>query len=119
MKGLMILANGFEDVEAIATIDVLKRARVDLTIASLHEKDIVVTSHNNQLIVENYLKDINYVDYDFLIIPGGQAVFKELDGNELIVEIVNASQTGLSVLKNDDICFLILHSFWYAVVFLT
>ena len=89
MKGLMILANGFEDVEAIATIDVLKRARVDLTIASLHEKDIVVTSHNNQLIVENYLKDINYVDYDFLIIPGGQAVFKELDGNKLVDEIVN------------------------------
>ena len=89
MKGLMILANGFEDVEAIATIDVLKRAQVDLTVATLHDKDIVVTSHNNQLVIDTYLKDLNYVDYDFLIIPGGQAVFKELDENKLVDEIVN------------------------------
>ena len=89
MKGLMILANGFEDVEAIATIDVLKRAHVNLTIASLHSKDVVTTSHNNHLVVDTHLKDINYKEYDFLILPGGQAVFKELDGSKLVDEIVS------------------------------
>ena len=89
MKGLMILANGFEDVEAIATIDVLKRASVELDIATLHNEDVVVTSHNNRLLIDTHLIDLNYKEYDFLIIPGGQAVFKELDGNKLVDEIVN------------------------------
>ena len=58
MKGLMILANGFEDVEAIATIDVLKRAHVNLTLANLHSKNEVTTSANNRLVVETNLKEI-------------------------------------------------------------
>ena len=88
MKGLMILANGFEDVEAIGTIDVLKRAHVNLTIASLHNKNEVVTSANNKLIVDTYLKEVDYTSYDFLVLPGGKAVFNELDKSKLVDEIV-------------------------------
>ena len=88
MKGLMILANGFEDVEAIGTIDVLKRANVNLTIASMHHKEYVCSAHNNKVLVETYIKDIDYKAYDFLIIPGGKAVFNELNGNKLVDEIV-------------------------------
>lgn len=88
MKGLMILANGFEDVEAIGTIDVLKRANVNLTVASMHHKEYVCSAHNNKVLVETYIKDIDYKAYDFLIIPGGKAVFNELNGNKLVDEIV-------------------------------
>ena len=31
MKGLVIIADGFEDTEAIATIDVLKRSKLEIT----------------------------------------------------------------------------------------
>ena len=88
MKGLMILANGFEDVEAIGTIDVLKRANVNLTVASMHHKEYVCSAHNNKVLIETYIKDIDYKAYDFLIIPGGKAVFNELNGNKLVDEIV-------------------------------
>ena len=88
MRGLMILANGFEDVEAIATIDVLKRAQVNLTIVTLYNREVVTSSSNNKLLVEKSLKDVEYQKYDFLVLPGGQAVFKELDGNKHVEEIV-------------------------------
>lgn len=88
MKGLIILANGFEDVEAIATIDVLKRAQIRLTIATLTYKKEVTTAHNNKIIVEDCLKDIDYEKYDFLILPGGQAVFKELSNNKLVEKVI-------------------------------
>ena len=88
MKGLMILANGFEDVEAIATIDVLKRAHVNLTCATLHSKNEITTAQNNRVVFETSLKDVDYSCYDFLILPGGQAVFKELDKNKLVEEVV-------------------------------
>lgn len=88
MKGLIILANGFEDVEAIAVIDVLKRAQVHLTSVTLNSKDVVTSSSNNKLIIEKSLKDVEYQKYDFLVLPGGKAVFNELDGNKKVEEIV-------------------------------
>lgn len=88
MKGLMILANGFEDVEAIATMDVLKRAHVNLTVANLHKSNEVVSSSNNRLVIETNLKDLDYTQYDFLVLPGGKAVFNELDKSKLVDEIV-------------------------------
>ena len=88
MKGLIILANGFEDVEAIATIDILKRAQVRLTCATLSLKNEVVTAHGNKVIFEESLRNVDYKKYDFLIIPGGQAVYKELDKSSLVEEII-------------------------------
>ena len=88
MKGLMILANGFEDVEAIATIDVLKRAHVNLTLANLHKSNEVTTSSNNKFVVETNLKELDYTSFDFLVLPGGKAVFNELDKSKLVEEIV-------------------------------
>lgn len=75
-KGLIILANGFEESEAIITIDILRRAKIDLDLVSL-EKELTVTSSNNITILadKNY-KNINLQNYDFLIIPGGKAVFR-------------------------------------------
>ena len=88
MKGLMILANGFEDVEAIATIDVLKRAHVNLTLTNLHKSNEVMSSSNNRLVVETNLKEVDYTSFDFLILPGGKAVFNELEKSKLVEEIV-------------------------------
>ena len=88
MKGLMILANGFEDVEAIAIIDVLKRAHVNLTLTNLHKTNEVISSSNNRLVVETNLKEVDYTSFDFLVLPGGKAVFNELEKSKLVEEIV-------------------------------
>ena len=46
MKGLIILVNGFEDVEALATIDVLKRSGIQIDTASLFNKEVVTQSNH-------------------------------------------------------------------------
>lgn len=88
MKGLMILANGFEDIEGIATIDILKRAKIDITLAALGNSKEITTSNNNTLTFPTLLKDVDYHQFDFLIIPGGPAVFKVLDKSALVSEII-------------------------------
>ena len=40
MKGLVIIADGFEDTEAIATIDVLKRSKLEITTASFDSLEV-------------------------------------------------------------------------------
>lgn len=88
MKGLMILTNGFEDVEGIATIDILRRAKVNLTCVTLNNNSELTTSLNNKVVFDKSLKEVDYTKFDFLILPGGPAVFKELDKSKVVDEVV-------------------------------
>ncbi len=71
MKGLMLLANGFEDTEGLSTRDVLIRAGLEITTASILKEDVVKTSHNILLKTDTTIFDIDINDFDFLILPGG------------------------------------------------
>ena len=80
MKALIILENGFEDVEALCTYDILKRSGIELVKASLNELN-VQTSYGHIINTDCLLKDIQNPEkeFDFLILPGGKAVFNVLD----------------------------------------
>ena len=65
MKVLTILTNGFEEIEAVGTIALLKRAGLTVDIACLHEYsatgryDVTITNLKN-------LDEVNYKDYDLI-----------------------------------------------------
>ena len=87
MKGLMLFNDYFEDVEGIAVVDVLNRANIELEKVSLNDY-VVKTAHGNKMIFDKTINEIDYRNYDFLIIPGGPAVFRYLHNNPLVDEIV-------------------------------
>ena len=86
MKVLTVLTNGFEEIEAIGTIALLKRAGLTVDIACLHEfsatgrYDVTITNLKN-------LYDVNYKDYDLIFIPGGPE-YVELSNTEKVLEII-------------------------------
>ena len=88
MQGLIILANGFEDSEAIITIDLLRRSKIKLDLVSLDKELNITSSHQVKYICDKSYQDINLSKYDFLIIPGGQAVFKYHLNSNLTKSIV-------------------------------
>lgn len=74
-KVLVFLAEGFEEIEAITIIDILRRANVSVLTASIQEKKSVIGSHGVEVIADALAKDavsdsqIN--SYDMVILPGG------------------------------------------------
>jgi DJ-1 family protein len=76
MKVLAIIYEGFEEEEAVAPFALLRRAGATLDIAS--NTTTVKGSHNISLTDINLLKDINYKEYDCLIIPGGGGQFRNV-----------------------------------------
>lgn len=88
MKGIIILVNGFEDVEALATIDVLRRSGIQVDTASLENKE-VLTQSGNVIKVPYLLNELKVEDYDFLILPGGKAVFNILDKDIRIDNLID------------------------------
>lgn len=88
MNGLLLLADGFEDVEALAPRDLLIRAGVNMTTASISNSLEVMTSHGVLLKADALLSDIKEKDYDFIILPGGGRGTQNLLKSDLVNKTV-------------------------------
>ena len=69
---LVLLAEGFEELEAVTIIDVLRRGEVKVTTASLVGKH-VKGSHDIVLEADTLLDLVSVADFDALVLPGGPA----------------------------------------------
>ncbi|ATZ16389.1 4-methyl-5(b-hydroxyethyl)-thiazole monophosphate biosynthesis [Entomoplasma freundtii] len=85
-KTAIILNNGVEETEAIATIDLLRRAKIEVDLFSTDSLDIV-GSHDIKFRAQKELSKLKIVDYDGLIIPGGPGT-KDLINNEIVLKLV-------------------------------
>ena len=88
MKVCTLLSNGFEEVEAIATIALLKRSGLEVDIYALHDTK---ASGKHDLVMSNLiqLEDVNVCDYDALLLPGGPH-YQELEASNQAKEIITA-----------------------------
>ncbi len=88
MKALIIMTNGFEDVEGLATVDVLKRSGIEVVCCGLDQKNII-TQSGHHLSLNILLNEVDINNYDFLIIPGGRAVKETLDKDKRIDDLID------------------------------
>ena len=73
---LCLLFPGFEEIEAIVPIDLLRRAGVEVKVVSL-TSDRVVTGRSNVTVqAEATLAEVAANDFDLLVLPGGPGVKK-------------------------------------------
>lgn len=69
-KVYIFLAEGFEEVEAVAQIDVLRRAGADIKSVSLNDNEFVKGAHEIIIKADKLFKDIDE-NVDLVILPGG------------------------------------------------
>ena len=70
-KALVPLANGFEDVEAITVVDVLRRGGVEVVTASVHDQLSVRSAHGVRMEADALFADAAESAYDAIVLPGG------------------------------------------------
>ena len=91
-KVAVILANGFEEIEALTVVDVLRRANITCHMVGFGEK--VTGSHAIQ-VQANRVFDGNLSEYDMIVLPGGMPGSAHLRDNEsLISELQKCNQGG-------------------------
>lgn len=78
MKTIFIfLTTGFEDIEAIATIDILRRAELNVKSVSLTDSKQVMTSHQVLVTADLMFDQVDFSEAELLILPGGTTRFNE------------------------------------------
>lgn len=70
-KVLVPLADGFEDIEAVSIVDVLRRGSVEVVTASLGATTSVRSAHGIRMEADALLPDVLEDEYDAIILPGG------------------------------------------------
>ena len=73
----IFLDNGFEEIEAITTIDLLRRANVALTTVSVVGQDWVMGAHNIPVKADTLIEKTDFADAEMLILPGGATKLHE------------------------------------------
>ena len=71
MKTFVFLAPGFEEVEAVGTIDILKRGDVETVIVSITRKLTVIGVHGISVQADELFENIDFSTGDALVLPGG------------------------------------------------
>lgn len=80
MKKIAVqLATGFEEIEAITIIDVLRRAKLNVTTVSMTDEYQVIGSHQIPVTADQLFTEMDYSKIDVLVLPGGMPGTKNLD----------------------------------------
>lgn len=88
MKGLIIVGDLFEDVEFITPLDVWRRNKDEVVVASMMKRKTVISKLGIEMTVDTTIEEINLDDFDFLFIPGGPGAFKILNTLPKVDEII-------------------------------
>lgn len=73
-KAAIFLASGFEEIEAVATIDVLRRGGIEVDVISVSGSHEVEGSHGISVKCDLLFYNVDYSEYQVFILPGGPGV---------------------------------------------
>lgn len=73
----LFLTTGFEEIEALATVDILRRGDVVLKTVSLTREKTVMGSHQIPVVADLLFEEVDFTKTEMLVLPGGTTKFNE------------------------------------------
>ncbi len=67
----LFLADGFEEVEALGTLDILRRAGIEVMTVSITGARMIRGAHNIPIMADNLFRRCGVEDSEMLVFPGG------------------------------------------------
>jgi 4-methyl-5(b-hydroxyethyl)-thiazole monophosphate biosynthesis len=86
-KVVIPLADGFEEIEAMAIVDVLRRAGIEVTVAGLHSGPIE-GARRVKVVPDTTIETITSDVFDMIILPGGQPGSDNLNASEEVKNLI-------------------------------
>lgn len=118
---LIPIATGFEEIEAVSIIDVLRRAEVKVIVAHVEQNPLVKGANGITIACDRAIQGISSDDIDMIVLPGGwggtdilavdetvQSLLKEMDAKGKDIGAICAAPYALDqagVLKDNFTCY--------------
>ena len=88
-KVAILLADGFETIEALAPADVLRRAGEDVSLVTINALPHVTTAHGIGIDCDATLDEYDFGACDLIVVPGGMPGTTNLRANERVCELTS------------------------------
>ncbi len=86
-KVLVVLAEGFEDIEAVTVVDILRRAGITTVTAALQESHhTVMSAHGIAMRADALFSEASPDEWDVIVLPGGGPGTDRLKASEELLE---------------------------------
>ncbi len=93
LKIIIPLAEGFEEIEAVTCIDVLRRGGIEVVTVALDSLD-VKGAHNIIIRADTSISSINYSKFDGILLPGGMPGATTLRDDERVIKLIQELAKG-------------------------
>ena len=87
MNVIVPLAEGFEEIEALSTVDVLRRAGLNVVTAGI-PGTMITGSRNIKVVADKRIEDLNIDDFDAIVLPGGNPGYVNLGKSNTVLEAI-------------------------------
>lgn len=93
---LVILAPGCEELEAVATTDILVRGGIKVTTASIHPQKTraIIASRGMHLVADHLLEEVAPDTFDVIVLPGGLPGAQALRDNPMVIELLKRQRAS-------------------------
>lgn len=91
MKQVAIfLADGFEEIEGLTVVDILRRAGIAIDMVSITDSRKVTGSHGIAVTADKVLSEVDFEALSMIVLPGGMPGTKNLEACEALMKQVDA-----------------------------
>ena len=89
-KVCVFFGTGFEEIEALAVVDLLRRESIETDMVSITDERTVEGSHGIRIEMDKVLGEVDFESTDVIVLPGGGAGTKNLEACAPLMEQVDA-----------------------------
>ncbi len=90
MKVYVFLAEGFEEIEAIAPVDIFRRAKLDVNTVSISNEFVVKGAHGVPVMADLIFDQIKFEGEFLIFLPGGLPGTTNLDAHDGLKNLIEA-----------------------------
>ncbi|KAL5705712.1 protein deglycase [Ranunculus cassubicifolius] len=91
---LIPVANGSEEIEVATVVDILRRAKMNVVVASVQKSLKIVAARGTKMVADKSISDAATSVYDLIILPGGVSGSERLQKSRILKKLLKEQEIG-------------------------
>lgn len=84
----IFMADGCEEIEGLTVVDIVRRAKMEITMISITDKKEITSSHQVTFMADALAKDTDFDTFDAIVLPGGMPGTLNLGASEIVNQVI-------------------------------